>query len=70
MSMDKNPTALWQAEVQCRQCKLRRWVPYGLRHAGTKKEQGVDGAKEVRCPHCRTGEDWTEWTGKRKEGVL
>lgn len=59
----------WEAEVKCLRCKVKKFVPYKLRHAGTKKASLTsEGSPAARCssPACPVGADYTEWTGKKR----
>ena len=59
---------LMLAEVQCDQCKEKKWVGYNLRHNGRKKPPPESGGSllTVRCSRCPEGRDFTTWTGQVK----
>ena len=57
-----------EAEVQCRTCKERKYVPWDLRHAGANPTD-PDHPK-VRCGPCKTGQDRTFYTGKMRGDIV
>jgi hypothetical protein len=53
-----------EAQVRC-QCRLTKWVPYALRHAGNEKPPaGTVSDFHAWCDSCPHGSNFTTWTGQ------
>ena len=56
-----------EAEVRCRTCGAKKYVPWELRHTG--KEPTTSGYAQVRCKPCPVGRDLTDYTGRMRGEV-
>lgn len=53
-----------EAEVQCRTCRQRRFITWDWRHAGHLPQDPQH--TKARCPTCKSGSDFTDYTGRHR----